>query len=204
MTSNMISFRKYEEDVRHNREMERLTGEQQAEAVRHNQATESEAARTNIANEAIKQQQNVINDNHYQRSDFETARTHGITEYYTLQLPYAYGQTQANAYKTQTEGDLNVAKATESYSKAKESDSKVGLNTAQAGYYNVRTRSEVKGLTLQDLQAAKLMAETDLLKTKNAYYPSESISSTINKGAGALNSVLQGVTSILRVGGFKK
>lgn len=198
MTSNMIAFRKYEEDVRHNREMERLTGEQQAEVVRHNTATEEETYRTNAANERIKTQQNVINDNHYQRSDFETARSHGITELYTLQYPYSYGQTSANVQKTLSEVGLNKAKTGEATASATEKYAKAELEGSQTNLNKVKTRSESKNLTLLDLQADKLRAETELTKTKTQYYPSESISNTINKGAGALNSVLQGITSIIK------
>lgn len=59
MTHNQIDFRNSVENERHNREMERLTGENQAELARHNMASEAETNRANLASEQIRSSANT-------------------------------------------------------------------------------------------------------------------------------------------------
>lgn len=91
MTANQIAYRNSVETARHNREMERLTGEAQseqrrsnlsreAETNRSNLATEAETARANQARESLTHQTNVINSSHFSSMDAETLRTHMANE----------------------------------------------------------------------------------------------------------------------------
>jgi hypothetical protein len=199
MTSNMINYRNLEEARRHNREMERLTGEQQAEVARHNQATEAETYRTNLANEQIKAQANVINGNHYGRTDYETARHNTVTEYYTMQYPTTHGKTDAEIAKVRAEAGYtqgpktqeSLAKASESMAKAEEARSKVGLNTSTQ-YLNYSKSSQIAAdLLLKSAQTDKVRAETNLIQTKEMYYPSESISGTIRNVTGSMSDLFR-------------
>lgn len=91
MTKNQIDFMNHTEAVRHNREMERLTGESQAEQQRHNSvseretnranlAREGETARSNVQRETLTHETNVINATHLGRQDAEATRHNLATE----------------------------------------------------------------------------------------------------------------------------
>lgn len=69
MTEMQINYRKYQEDVRHNKATEQQARDELAETKRHSMATESEAIRSNLESEAIKRQSNIINQSHYERAD---------------------------------------------------------------------------------------------------------------------------------------
>lgn len=187
MTSNMINYRNLEETRRHNREMERLTGEQQAEAKRHNEAVESETTRTNLANEAIKAQQNVINGNHYSKQDYETARHNTVSEYYTMQYPTTHGKTDAEisklhaetAYTSGAKTQESKAKATQLVASAQEALSRKGLNESTQ-FLNYSKASNISQDTLLKVaQTDKVKAETSLTQTKDMFYPSESITRSV-------------------------
>lgn len=102
MTHNQIDFKSAVETERHNREMEKLTGESQAETARHNKAFEAETNRANLAKESENTRSNQAREKEDNRSNVvnEGIRSAANTINYTLGM---LGVTETRRHNTSQE-----------------------------------------------------------------------------------------------------
>lgn len=191
MTSNMISYRKYQEDVRHNREMERLTGEQQAEAARHNVALEEENVRTNKANERIKSSQNVITAAHYTTMDAETNRHNAEVEYYTWEQPILIGKQRSDIAHTDSDTVKNYASAAKDKAAVKEI---LTLLDPKARQIEASILGSTSASVRDTASALQSLTAADLNKTKGL----ESLSKTISNLTQSAGNILRSGSDMIK------
>lgn len=155
MTEMQINYRKYQEDVRHNKMTEQQARDELAEQKRHSMATETEAVRSDLENESIKRQTNVINQSHYERSDAinsahyarmdaETARHNAETE--TIQKYQAVEAARHNLETEALQRDQFIEQKRHNIETENDTDFNnvvnAGQKSADTGYTIARTKEQ--------------------------------------------------------------
>lgn len=171
MTTNQISYAKNVEEARHNRVLEQISQDANAEIARSNRAREFETNRSNLANERIKRNSNDITDRHYLRTDQESQRHNAANEQLQAQSnAIAARNSNIQAALANAQSEQYYANADYLGGKADREQSQIGVAqfNALVGSQGVGNNTAQLGANLSEADSRNQLRDSEIDRNQSS------------------------------------